>query len=72
MFSDTAEGAAATATIFSIVETAKANDLEPFWYMYALLIKLPELKTKEDFIPYLPQKIDREIIETLRNKHQSR
>ncbi len=72
MFSDTAEGAAATATIFSIVETAKANDLEPFWYMYALLEKLPELKSKEDFIPYLPQKIDREIIETLRNKHQSR
>jgi uncharacterized protein Usg len=42
------------------------------WYMYALLIKLPELKSKEDLITYLPQKIDREIIETLRTKHQSR
>lgn len=71
LFSDTAQGAAATATIYSIVETAKANGLEPFWYMYALLEKLPELKSKEDFIPYMPQNIDKQIVETLRSKYQS-
>jgi transposase len=71
LFADTSQGAAASATIYSILETAKANDLEPFWYMYALLEKLPELKTKEDFIPWTPQNIDKQIVDDLRKKHQN-
>lgn len=69
MFSDTPQGATASATIYSILETAKANDLEPFWYMYALLEKLPEMKNKEDFIPWMPQNIDKHLVETLKSKH---
>jgi transposase len=71
LFADTSQGAAASATIYSILETAKANDLEPFWYMYALLEKLPELKTKEDLIPWTPQNIDKQIVDDLRKKHQN-
>jgi len=69
LFSDTAQGAAASATIYSILETAKANNLEPFWYLFTLLEKLPELKNKEDFIPWMPQNIDRKLVEDLRNKN---
>ena len=69
MFSDTPQGATASATIYSILETAKANGLEPFWYMYALLEKLPELKNKEDFKPWLPQNIDKQLVEALKSKH---
>lgn len=71
LFSDTSSGADASATIFSITETAKANGHEPFWYMYALLEKLPELKTKEDFIDWMPQNIDKQTVEDLRMKYQN-
>jgi transposase len=71
LFSNTPQGAKASAIIYSITETAKANGLEPFWYMYALLEKLPELKTKEDFIPWTPQNIEKQIVDDLRKKHQN-
>jgi transposase len=69
MFSDTSMGARASANFYSIIETARANELDPFWYLYFLFEKLPELHTKEDFIPWLPQNIDREELETFRNNH---
>ena len=68
LFSNTPAGAKAMATILSIVESAKANNIEPYWYLRILFKKLPELKTKEDFLPYLPQNIDRALIDKLRNK----
>ncbi len=68
---DTVEGAEASAIIFSIVETARANGLEPYWYLRFLLEKLVELKTKEDFQPFTPQKIDKQLISDLQAKHLS-
>lgn len=53
LFADSVEGAAASATIYSILETAKANGLEPYWYMRILLEKLPGLKNREDFLLYI-------------------
>ena len=69
LFSDTVEGAEASAIIFSIVETARANDLEPYWYLRFLLEKLLELKTKEAFLPFIPQNIDKQLISDLQEKH---
>lgn len=54
LFSDTVEGAEATATMFSIVRTAVANNLEPYWYLRYLLDNLIKMKTKENFIYYMP------------------
>ena len=71
LFSNTPQGAKASAIIYSITETAKANGLEPFWYMYALLEKLPELKTKEDFKHCMPQNIDKQMVEDLQKRHQN-
>ena len=39
---DTIEGAKASAIIYSITETAKANGLNPFWYMEYLITELME------------------------------
>ena len=39
---DTIDGAKASAIIYSITETAKANNLNPFRYMEYLLTKLME------------------------------
>lgn len=41
LFSNTPKGADASAAIYSIVETAKANGLRPFPYLKLLLERLP-------------------------------
>jgi transposase len=57
LFSGTPEGAAASAAIYSIIETAKANALEPYWYLRYLLERLPDAMTEDDFKALLPQNI---------------
>lgn len=68
LFCNTPAGAKAMATLLSIIESAKANNIEPYWYLRILFDKLTDLETKEDFIPYLPQNIDRALIDELKNK----
>lgn len=41
---DTVSGARASAIIYSLVETAKANGLNPYYYFEYLLTELPKLK----------------------------
>ncbi|MCB2183771.1 MAG: IS66 family transposase [Desulfobulbaceae bacterium] len=41
LFSGTPEGAEASALLYSLIETAKANNLEPFSYLRFLFEKLP-------------------------------
>ena len=48
LFSDTPAGARASAVIYSIAETAKANNLDPFGYLLFLLQELPKLGEKPD------------------------
>ena len=59
LFSDTVQGARASASIYSLIETAKANSLEPYWYLKALFEHLPEAMTTEDFQALLPYNIDK-------------
>lgn len=54
MFSDTVKGAVASANLFSIVETAKANGVEPHAYLSILFAHLPYANTVEDFETLLP------------------
>ena len=42
MMSDTIHGAEASAAVYSIVETAKANTLKPYEYMKYLLEEMPK------------------------------
>lgn len=62
LFSGTAQGAKASAAIYSIIETAKANGLEPYWYLRALFERLPAAKTPEQLKALLPQYIDRSLV----------
>ncbi len=59
LFSVTPEGAAASAAIYSLIETAKANGLEPYWYFRYLLEKLPDAMTEDDYKALLPQYLDK-------------
>jgi IS66 C-terminal element len=54
LFADTVKGAQASAALFSIVETAKANGLEPYAYVRHLFERLPHAKTVADFEALLP------------------
>jgi hypothetical protein len=56
LFSDTQRGAKASAIVYSVIESAKANQLNPYMYLVLLLTKLPGLKglTAESLTSYLP------------------
>lgn len=54
LFSDTVEGAKASAILYSLVETAKANNVEPYKYLRYIFEKLPLAKTLADFEELLP------------------
>jgi len=54
LFSGTPEGAKASALLYSLVETAKANRLEPYAYLRYIFEKLPMAETLEDYEVLLP------------------
>lgn len=71
MFANTPRGARTSAIIYSIVETAKENDLKPFDYLTYLFEKLPNMDTKdsEAFDKLLPWSKDLPIICRIFNKN---
>ena len=55
LFSATNRGAKASAILYSVIETAKANGVEPLHYIHKLLDELPRRKADdsiEDLIPW--------------------
>ncbi len=54
LFSGSPRGAAASATLYSLIETAKANGCEPYWYLRELFEKLPHARTQADYLSLLP------------------
>jgi transposase len=54
LFADTPAGARASALIYSLVETAKANRLEPYLWLRHVLRHLPTATTVEHFEALLP------------------
>jgi transposase len=54
LFNGTPEGAEASAILYSLIETAKANRLEPYSYLRHIFDKLPAANTVEDFEQLLP------------------
>jgi len=55
LFCGTPEGATASAGMYSLIETAKANGLEPYWYLRFLFENLPKAMTEDDYKALLPQ-----------------
>ena len=59
LFSQTTAGAHASAVLYSIVETAKANGLEPQAYLNRLYTELPNIDSVDDFEKLLPWNLSR-------------
>ena len=54
LFSHTTRGAQASATIYSVIETAKINGLEPYAYLLEVLKNLPAAASDEAIDRLLP------------------
>ncbi|MDT4862433.1 IS66 family transposase ISPa82 [compost metagenome] len=54
LFSDTPKGATASAQIYSLIETAKANGREPYAWLRHVLEHLPAASRVEDYEALLP------------------
>ena len=66
LFAGHPRGAGASATIYSLIETAKANDLEPYRYLRYLFERLPMAVTEENYRALLPRYVDRDIITNMK------
>ena len=58
LFADTPKGAKASAILYSLIESAKVNNLEPYAYMLAVLKQLPYAETIEQVEKLLPWNIE--------------
>ena len=64
LFNQTPRGASASALLYSLVQTAVANNLEPFDYLKYLLTELPKLGRHyqtEALDPFLPWNLTKKI-----------
>jgi transposase len=58
LFADTQKGAEASAKLYSIIETSKANGHDVYHYLSYLFKHLPQAKTEEDIKALLPWNVD--------------
>jgi len=57
LFSNTPRGAHSSAILYSLIESATANGLEPYKYLRFIFEKLPLAESKDDFRALLPDRV---------------
>ena len=62
LFSDSVKGVKASANLYSLIETAKANGLEPYAYLRYLFTELPKAQTVDAIDALLPGNLDQNQI----------
>ena len=60
LFSQSVKGVKASANLYSLIETAKANGIEPYAYLRVLFAELPKAATVEEIERLLPGDINLE------------
>ncbi|GAX62363.1 transposase and inactivated derivative [Candidatus Scalindua japonica] len=66
LFAQSEAGARATATWYSLVETARANGLEPYWYLRKVFEEMPMyLRDRKPVNDLLPWNVDSKELEQL-------
>jgi len=60
LFAGHPNGAHAAATLYSLIETAKACGLEPYQYLRHIFAKIPCAQTEDDYRALLPQNLTSE------------
>jgi transposase len=62
LFSGSPRGADSSAALYSLIETAKANGLEPYAYLRFLFERLPSANTEEQRKALLPNNLDPSLL----------
>ena len=57
MFSASSNGAEASSILYSLIQTAKVNRLDPYEYLRILFNKLPTARSLQDYEALLPHTI---------------
>ena len=66
LFAFTPSGAEASSFHYSVIESAKANFLDPYWYLRYLFENIIHAKTEDDFMALMPQYVDKSRIREYR------
>lgn len=61
MFADTVNGANASANLYSLVETCRANRIDPYRYLTWLFQRLPLARTADDYDSLPPWKLPNDL-----------
>jgi transposase len=62
MFFDSPQGATASANLYSLIMTAKYNNLDPYYYLAYVFKYLPRATTVEEIEKLLPWRLSNEVI----------
>lgn len=62
LFAQSVAGAEASSVIYSLIETAKLNGLEPYQYLTYIFKKIPFCFTFDDYEQLLPFNLDRSLL----------
>lgn len=71
MFANTVNGADASALYYSLIETAKANGINTYDYLWYVLEKSKFCSTDTDWVALLPWNMDTEYLESLKKHRDS-
>lgn len=64
LFSATPAGATASANLYSLIQTAQANALDPYAYLRHVFTRLPQATSVEDIEALLPTRLDPQVLRT--------
>jgi transposase len=62
LFCDSVAGARSSANLYSLIETANANGIEPYAYLKTVFAELPQANSLEDMEALLPVQADEESV----------
>ena len=62
LFSASVKGVKSSANLYSLIETAKANGLEPYAYLRHVFTQLPKAESVEEIETLLPWQVDKDQI----------
>ena len=63
LFSGSPRGAEASCAIYSLIETAKHNGLDPFAYLNYVFNKVPTIAAEDEWDELLPHRLDQAILD---------
>ena len=58
MFSTSIDGANASANLYSLVMTCRANDMNPYYYFQHLFTELPKRDLNDDMSDLMPWNVE--------------